>query len=285
MLDLHQKNTNNSLYDFIVLHFHAHGAEIYISLHLWPIDTSQNSMIDISINDLSFIDTFSIILLPNIRRNEIMIEHEGRTYFYARVSSKSQNLDRQIELFKSMGGIENENIIVDKESGKDFNREGYAYLKKQLLRKGDTLVIKELDRLGRNKEAIKEELEHFKEIGIRIKVTDLPTTMTDIPFGQEWIIDMINNILIEVLSSIAEQERLKINSRQKEGIAAMEIKNGKRYSTKTGRPIGRPPATYPLEWNRYYEKWKAGEITAVECMRQMNLKRCTFYKLVHNMEG
>lgn len=213
------------------------------------------------------------------------MERDSRTYYYARVSSKSQNLDRQIEVFTTMGGVLDETIIVDKESGKDFDREGYSYLKKRLLRPGDNLVIKELDRLGRNKEAIKEELEYFKEKSIRVKVTDLPTTMMDIAIGQEWIIEMINNILIEVLASIAEQERIKINTRQQEGIAAMPVMNGKKYSAKTGRPIGRPSATYPLEWSKYYQKWKKGEITAVGCMREMNLKRCTFYKLVHSTES
>lgn len=210
---------------------------------------------------------------------------ESRTYYYARVSSKTQNLDRQLALFNSMGGVIDDTIIVDKESGKDFERDGYSYLKHRLLRRGDTLIIKELDRLGRNKEETKSELEYFKEHGIRLKVTDLPTTMMDIAIGQEWIIEMINNILIEVLASIAEQERIKINTRQKEGIAAMPIRNGKKYSAKTGKSIGRPPAAYPLEWPQYYKQWINKEITAVKCMEKMNLTRSTFYKLVHSMRN
>ena len=128
---------------------------------------------------------------------------EHRTYYYARVSSKDQNLDRQIAAFKALGAKDWE-IITDKESGKDFDREGYQYLKKQLLRRGDTLVIKSLDRLSRNKIDIHKELRYFKENGIRLKVIDLPTTMMDFPEGQEWVFEMINNILIEVLGTIAE---------------------------------------------------------------------------------
>ena len=87
-----------------------------------------------------------------------------------------------------------------------------------MLRQGDTLVIKSLDRLSRNKRDIKTELEWFKDNNIRLKVIDLPTTMMDLPEGQEWVFEMVNNILIEVLGTIAEQERATIKSRQAEGI-------------------------------------------------------------------
>ena len=134
---------------------------------------------------------------------------DNRRIYYARVSSKDQNLARQIELFKSMGATD-EQIITDKKSGKDFNREGYLSLKSAMgLRSGDTLVIKELDRLGRNKDAIKEELEYWKSKGVRVMVCDIPTTMMELPDNSQWVIDMVTNILIEVLSTIAEQERLK----------------------------------------------------------------------------
>ena len=127
---------------------------------------------------------------------------ESRTYYYARVSSKEQNLDRQIAAFAALGAQERE-IITDKESGKDLDRSGYTALKTALLRRGDTLVIKSLDRLSRSKRDIKNELQYFKENGIRLKVLDLPTTMIEYPAGQEWVLDMVNNILVEVLSSIA----------------------------------------------------------------------------------
>ena len=124
---------------------------------------------------------------------------ESRTYYYARVSSKEQNLDRQLAAFTSLGASERD-IITDKQSGKDTNRPGYQALKTTMLRSGDTLVIKSLDRLSRSKADIKAELQYFKDNNIRVKVLDLPTTLTDYPKGQEWVFDMVNNILIEVLS-------------------------------------------------------------------------------------
>lgn len=195
---------------------------------------------------------------------------ESRTFYYARVSSREQNLDRQLAAFTAMGAQERD-IIADKESGKDLDRRGYTALKTALLRPGDTLVVKSLDRLSRNKTDIKNELQYFKDNRIRLKVLDLPTTMMDFPSGQEWIFDMVNNILIEVLGSIAEQERVTIHQRQAEGIAAAKAK---------GKHLGRPRAEKPDNWDEVITAWKAGKITAVEAMRRTGTKRSTFYKLV-----
>lgn len=198
----------------------------------------------------------------------------GRTYGYIRVSTKEQNLDRQIKSLIDYG-VPKENIKADKESGKDFDRPSYQLLRNDILRDGDTLVIKELDRLGRNKEMIKAELNYFKQQGIRVKVLNVPTTLMDIPKGQEWLIDMINNILIEVLGAMAEEERNKIKTRQAEGIAAAKEK---------GAHMGRPKADYPIMWEETYKKWKDGEITATKGMELLQLKRTTFYKLVKMFE-
>ena len=195
---------------------------------------------------------------------------ESRTYYYARVSSKDQNLDRQIAAFTALGATERD-IITDKESGKDLDRTGYQALKNAILRSGDTLVIKSLDRLSRNKTDIHNELRYFKENGIRVKVIDLPTTMMDLPEGQEWVFDMVNNILIEVLGTIAEQERATIKSRQAEGIKAAKEK---------GKKLGRPALTFPDNWNEVYRSWKDGEITAKVAMERTGTKRTSFYKLV-----
>lgn len=194
---------------------------------------------------------------------------ESRTWYYARVSSREQNLDRQLAAFAAIGAKERD-IITDKESGKDLDRRGYTALKTALLRRGDTLVIKSLDRLSRNKADIKSELEYFKENSIRLKVLDLPTTMIDYPAGQEWVLDMVNNILVEVLSSIAQQERETIRQRQAEGIAAAKSK---------GKHLGRPAVAYPDTWTEVYKAWKAGQITAKIAMEQTGLKRTSFYKL------
>lgn len=198
----------------------------------------------------------------------------GRQLGYARVSSVGQNLDRQImELEKY---IPRENIIIDKASGKNLNRPGYQALKGALgLRTGDSLYIKSLDRLSRDKNDIKNELQWFKDHGIRLVVLDLPTTMIQVPQGQDWIIDMINNILIEVLSSIAEQERHTIKQRQREGIDAAK---------RQGKHLGRPAIIYPDGWETYYRKWKNGEITATYAMEELSLKRTSFYKLVKNYD-
>ena len=143
----------------------------------------------------------------------------SKTYYYARVSTTEQNLDRQLDIFHSLGA-EDRDIITDKQSGKDLDRPGYTALKTTILRPGDTLIIKSLDRLSRSKLDIKNELQYFKDNNIRIKVIDFPTTMLDLPEEQSWVIDMVNNILIEMLSSIAEQEYHTIHKRQSEGIAA-----------------------------------------------------------------
>lgn len=195
---------------------------------------------------------------------------DNRTFYYARVSSKDQNLDRQLTAFKALGADERD-IITDKESGKDLNRVGYQALKNGMLRQGDTLVIKSLDRLSRSKRDIKAELEWFKDNNIRLKVIDLPTTMMDLPEGQEWVFEMVNNILIEVLGTIAEQERATIKSRQTEGINAAKAK---------GVKFGRPALQFPSNWDKVYAQWKTREITGKTAMELTGTKRTSFYKLV-----
>jgi len=197
---------------------------------------------------------------------------DNRIYGYARVSSREQNEDRQIEALKNFG-VPNENIIVDKCSGKDIERDGYQYLKRQILRSGDTLVIKELDRLSRNKNDIKHELEYFNHMGVRIKILDIPTTLTDFPAEQIWVMDMINAILIEMLGSIAENERNKIRTRQREGITAAKKKNIK---------FGRPKVTVPDNWNDISEQVKAKELTVSQAIKILNISRSSYYRIQNN---
>lgn len=198
---------------------------------------------------------------------------ENRVYGYARVSTREQNTDRQIEALTKFG-VPEQNIIVDKASGKDTEREGYRYLKRQILRMGDTLVIKELDRLSRNKADIKRELEQFKEMGIRVKILDIPTTLTDFPPEQQWIQEMINSILIEVLGSIAENERMKIRARQREGIEAAKKKNVR---------FGRPPAPLPENWREVLSAVKRGEMRPVDAMRELGMSHSRFYRIYNSM--
>lgn len=197
-----------------------------------------------------------------------------KVYGYARVSTREQNLDRQIAALRQYVTDERD-IITDKESGKDFDRTGYQYLRERLIRPGDTLIVKSLDRLGRNKEQVMEELRHFRADGVRVKILDLPTTMIDLPDGQDWIVEMVNNILIEVLASIAEQERLTIRQRQAEGIAEAK---------KQGRLLGRKKTEQPAEWELVTGLWKSGSITAVQAMDRLGLKKSTFYRMVREQE-
>lgn len=193
----------------------------------------------------------------------------GITWGYARISSMTQHEDRQIKKLKEFG-VEERNIIVDKESGKNLERDGYQLLKTKLLRAGDTLVIKELDRLGRKKSDIKRELEEFKEAGVRVKILDIPTTLTEFKEETKWIQEMITNILIEVLGGFAEEERRKILKRQREGIdVALE----------KGVKFGRPQVQVPEDWERVIALVENKEITSVEAMSLLNLKKTTYYKL------
>lgn len=202
-------------------------------------------------------------------------------YFYARVSTKEQNLARQMESAKNYKANIDE-IFCDKVSGKSFKRPEYERLKKTVV-KGDEIIVKELDRLGRNKELIREELKWFKDNGILVRILDLPTTLMEFPTGQEWVFDMVNNILIEVLSAMAEQEKEKINRRIKEGISAMPIVEGKRVSSKTGNTIGRDKKISDNELQNFLAKNKKGEMSITECCKALNISRRTWYNRVSNV--
>ncbi len=198
---------------------------------------------------------------------------DNRIYGYARVSTREQNTDRQVEAL-ILFGVPELQIIVDKASGKDTDREGYQYLKRQILRRGDTLVVKELDRLSRNKSDIKQELEHFKDMGVRVKILDIPTTLTDFPPEQLWIQEMVTAILIEVLGSIAENERMKIRARQREGIEAAKRRNVR---------FGRPAAPLPENWREVMENVRRGEMRPIDAMRKLGVSHSRFYRIYQSM--
>lgn len=146
---------------------------------------------------------------------------------------------------------------------------GYLSLKENMLRRGDTLVITELDRLGRNKEMVKRELEWFKAAGVRVKILNVPTTLIDCD-GQDWVLAMVSNILIEVMASVAEEERTKIHRRQEEGIAIAKAK---------GVVFGRPPIAKPDNYEEVMASVDSGQLKAVEAMRELGVKKTTYYKL------
>lgn len=195
------------------------------------------------------------------------------TYGYARVSSKDQNLDRQLDQLKAIG-IEPRNIFCDKASGKNFNRPSWNSLIDQL-QKGDLLVVVSLDRMGRNYTDIKEQWQHITHtIGADIKVLDMPmldTSQTAESLDRRFIADLV----LQILSYTAEKERKNIHARQEQGIKAAQERNVK---------FGRPAAQFPDGWEQTYKAWKNGQITATAAMDSLNLKRTTFYKLVKQYE-
>ena len=196
-----------------------------------------------------------------------MAHINSKTFGYCRVSSTDQKEDRQLEAMLELG-INERDIFVDKCSGKNFDRPQYQALKVQL-REGDVLVIKSIDRLGRNYKQICEEWREItREIKANIKVLDMPvldTTRTEGLIGE-----VISDIVLQLLSYVAEQERAFIKQRQAEGIKLAKEK---------GKRLGKPPIEYPENWNNVYKVWKSGAITAREAMKQLNLKPTSFYKL------
>ena len=202
-----------------------------------------------------------------------MAKSNTKTFAYCRVSSTDQNEDRQVEAMLELG-INERDIFVDKCSGKNFDRPQYQALKLQL-REGDVLVIKSIDRLGRNYKQICEEWrEIVRDIKANIKVVDMPildTTRTDGLIGE-----VISDIVLQLLGYVAEQERVFIKQRQAEGIKLAKEK---------GKRLGKPPIQYPENWQEVYTTWKSGSITAREAMKRLNLKPTSFYKLAKKYKG
>lgn len=205
-----------------------------------------------------------------------MVDYEFRTYGYGRVSTKEQNEERQKESLKRYVPDER-NIYIDKKSGKDFDRKNYQIMKGQV-RRGDTLYIHELDRLGRNKKMILEELKFFRKKGVVVRILNVPSTLVDYSsLGkddslQRSLLEAMNKMLIEVLSIMAEQERLNIVKRTREGLEVARAK-GKRF--------GRPPLQKPETWDEDMKEWQNGSISAVSLYRdKYKISKSAFYQLV-----
>ena len=196
-------------------------------------------------------------------------------YFAIRVSSEYQNYARQLVVAKQYG-IPEENVFCDKITGRKKERPEYDRMK-SLLKKGDEVYFTELDRVGRAKHLIKDELEWFKERGVFVRVLNIPTTLIEFPEGQEWILEMVNNILIEVLSTIAEQEWTKIKERRDAGIAAMPVdENGRKVSSRTGRGFGRESKDVDISL-------RPGENVTEACAR-IGISRNTYYRKLREAE-
>lgn len=197
----------------------------------------------------------------------------SKKFGYGRVSGKDQNEARQLEAFKKEGILERD-IYIDKKSGKDFDRTNYKLLK-NLLREDDLLVIPSIDRLGRNYQMIVDEWRDItKNIKADILVLDMP--ILDTRQKKDLIGTLINDIILALLSYVAQVEREKIRSRQREGIdVCFSTKK-----TKTGRWFGRPRVPKPENFEKWLSKWLNKEITAREFMKETNLKPNTFYNFV-----
>lgn len=199
---------------------------------------------------------------------------KNKKFGYARVSSKDQNEIRQILAFKELG-IDERDIYIDKKSGKDFEREQYQLLK-SILREGDLLVIHSIDRLGRDYSQI---VENWKDITKNIKADILVLDMKellDTRKEKDLLGTFINDLILGLLSYVAQTEREKINTRQREGIDAYK----KTGITKTGRPYGRPKVELSTEFVDIVKMWKRNEITARKAMEKLDMKPNSFYKYV-----
>lgn len=198
-----------------------------------------------------------------------------RSFFYARVSSKDQSLERQIVTAKEIG-ITEDYIFVEKASGKDFKRPEYQ-LMKRIFRSGDVLYIQSLDRLGRNKQMI---LDEWQEL-IKVKQTDI--VVLDVPLlntmkykGMDGIESLISDLILQLLSYMAEDERKRIKERQAEGI---------RIALQNGVKFGRKKIEINEKFDSVYNDWKQKKITAVEAMKRIGMKSNTFYRRVKEYES
>ena len=197
---------------------------------------------------------------------------EHRKFGYIRVSSKDQNEGRQLEAMRKMG-INDRDIYLDKQSGKNFERTNYQLLKR-IIRKGDILYIHSLDRFGRNKEEILQEWNDLtKNIEADIVVLDMP--LLDTTQYKDSMGTFIADLVLQILSWMAEEERERIRKRQREGID-LALQNGIQF--------GRPKVFVSEEFKEVYRKWQASELTAVEAMQEAGVKKTSFYKLVRALE-
>ena len=188
-------------------------------------------------------------------------------YGYVRVSTKEQNIDRQlVEMYAQ--GLNDKTIYIDKQSGKDFERTEYQKLKKNL-KCGDLLIIKSIDRLGRNYDMI---IEEWKEIVNRlyvdIVVLDMPLLDTRTE-GKNLVGKFISDIVLQILSFVAENERENIKKRQAEGI---------RIAKEKGKHLGRPKIKIPKNFKTIADKYKKKEITLAEALSSLKMNRSSFYK-------
>ena len=197
----------------------------------------------------------------------------GNQYGYVRVSTREQNEDRQIMALNS-AEVPKQNIYVDKQSGKDFNRPMYRKLLRRL-RQDDLLYIKSIDRLGRNYGEVLEQWRILtKEKKVDIVVLDMP--LLDTRRGKDLVGTFLSDIVLQVLSFVAENERKNIRERQREGIEAAKLR---------GVNFGRPLKPLPENFEEACERWRAGEITGKEAARLCGMPYTSFYRKAGYCKG
>ena len=197
-----------------------------------------------------------------------------KIYGYMRVSSKDQHEHRQLNELLDFG-IPHECIYMDKLSGKNFNRPSYQHLVYKVMSPGDLLVVKSIDRLGRNyKEIINEWQIITNKLKADIKILDMP--LLDTSNHKDLIGTLISDIVLQLLSFIAENERETIRQRQREGIDAAKLR---------GVKFGRPRVPYPDNFDKVYHQWRTKEITPQEAFQRTNLPDYLFYKRVKRYES
>ena len=197
----------------------------------------------------------------------------GSTYGYVRVSTQVQNEARQLAAMREFG-VEDENIIIEKQSGRDFKRPLYQQLVDGL-RAGDVLVVKSIDRLGRNYTEILEQWAFItKKQDAAIVVLDMP--LLDTRRGKDLMGAFLSDIVLQVLSFVAENERTNIRQRQAEGIAAAKAR---------GVKFGRPPGPLPENYRSAYHRWKAGKITGAAAAKECGMALSTFRYRAKIFEG
>lgn len=196
----------------------------------------------------------------------------GKTFAYIRVSTREQKEDRQLD---SLAGITVDEIIVEKTSGKNFTgREKYQQMKSQL-RTGDLVIVKSIDRFGRNYTQICKEWESIINMGVDIQVLDMPILNTR--NNQNGLTGrLITDIVLKLLGYVAERERDNIKTRQAEGIASAKSR---------GVKFGRPKAELPKDFIRAYELYTQGIIKVKDVMRMCNIAKSTFYKYAQSIKG
>ncbi|WP_306568291.1 recombinase family protein [Faecalispora jeddahensis] len=199
-------------------------------------------------------------------------------YGYVRVSDKYQHEDRQVQaILAYYPQMKEDNLFIEKISGKSEmdSRPEYAVLRR-LLRSGDELVVDALDRLGRKKTDVKKELEYIKGKGVLLRILSIPTTLQEVE-GQSWVMEMINNVIVEVYTSLLEQELNEKERRQAAGIAVAKAR---------GVYKGRKPIEYnESQFVELYQRWKTGAIKSKEFMALMQLRPNTFYRIVKKYES